>query len=239
MSETDDKKKKEIAEEVRNGIKKVIAEHKKTDPLAGPKLGSVEVYNWILKVLKNERGVHFESFISLLGSLGGYSCQVCVREQMGVPEKTPENKAFVIVEGKDGTRYFFGDAINKPLAESQYSIWSLTAGALKHLGKEPINIREIFEHVSKTVGSGGFGIPRIPSNHSPSAHPIKFLSDAWPHVYPFAKDFCETPEELPMLFGMAIQKAILDGKDVIDPVLAATIAIESAIPMSKVELKLP
>jgi hypothetical protein len=39
-----------------------------------------------------------------------------------------------------------------------------------------------------------------------------------------------------MVFAIAIQKAILMGKDVIDPTLAGTIVMECAVPMSKVDL---
>ena len=221
---------------IRAGIKRVVAEKRKSDPLAGPKMGCIEVNARIMRVLKDANGVHVESFLSVLGSLAGYACQVCVREELEVPQKTPENVAFVIVQGKDGTKYFFGDHLNKPLVESQYSIWSLIAGIVEHLGKVPPDVGDIFKRVSETVGTDQFGVPRIPQNHTPSALPIRYVKDAWPQIFPIAKDFCDSPGELPILFGLAIQETIISASEVIDPTLAATIAMECAVPMSKIDL---
>ena len=233
MTDTDKMK----SDAIKSGMKQAIAERKKSDPFAGVKIGCLEINQRIISALKNERGVHIESLLSVLGSLAGYACQVAVREEMVVQQRTPENQAFVIVESKDGSRYFFGDNLNKPLAESQYSIWALTAGAVNYLGKKPPDISEIFKHVSNSLGTYQFGIPRIADNHTPIALPIAYLNDVWPHILPIAMGYCETPSELPILFGLAIQQAIFMGKDTIDPVLAATIVMECAIPMSKVDLK--
>ena len=149
MTDTDKMK----SDAIKSGMKQAIAERKKSDPFAGVKIGCLEINQRIISALKNERGVHIESLLSVLGSLAGYACQVAVREEMVVQQRTPENQAFVIVESKDGSRYFFGDNLNKPLAESQYSIWALTAGAVNYLGKKPPDISEIFKHVSNSLGT--------------------------------------------------------------------------------------
>jgi hypothetical protein len=50
------------------------------------------------------------------------------------------------------------------------------------------------------------------------------------------KLFCPNPVDWPILYSLAIQEAVYAGKGVIDPVIAFRIVIESAIPMSKVDL---
>jgi hypothetical protein len=50
------------------------------------------------------------------------------------------------------------------------------------------------------------------------------------------KSFCPEPVNWPLVFGMAAQEAIIRGKDLIAPGLALSIVLESAIPMSKVDL---
>lgn len=221
---------------IAESMQRAIEEQKKHDPLVGVKIGSKEINQRIMTFLKNEKGVHIESFLSILGTLAGYACQVSVREEMGVPDVTAEEKAFIVVQGADGKKYFFGDLLNRPLAESQYSVWGLVAGAIQHLGKTPPDIRDIFKHVSATVGGDEFGIPKIPENHFASALPLTYLKNIWPHLSPIAREFCDKPSELPILFGIAIQEAIFMAKDVIDPVVAASIAMESAVPMSKVDI---
>ena len=221
-------------EAIKEGIRNALAEKKKTDPLAGIKFGSTQLNDHIMAALKTERGIHFESFLCVLGSLGGYACQICARENL---QKGPrKDNDFVVVTDKDGKEYYFGDLINSPLVESNYSIWSFVAGALQNLGKVIPEITDIFKHVSDTIGTENFGIPRVPEGHSPGRTPLQYLNEAGAHLFPIAKEYCDTPEELPALFGIAIQQAIFMGKDTLDPVISANLIMECAIPMSKVNL---
>jgi hypothetical protein len=48
--------------------------------------------------------------------------------------------------------------------------------------------------------------------------------------------FCPNPVDWPILYSLAIQEAIYAGKEAIEPGLAFRIVMESAIPMSKVDL---
>jgi hypothetical protein len=180
--------------------------------------------------------VHIETLLCALGSLAGYSCQASVRELLVRQGGEPEEKVFLIANGKDGKRYFFGDALNKPLAESRYSVWSLAAGVATHLGcQQPVKVREIFAHVAATVGGPEFGIPRIPEGHRPVDPPSNWVKYAWPKALATVQGHCESPSEWPAAFGIAIQEVMTQAKGVIDPCLALSIIMECAIPMSKVD----
>jgi hypothetical protein len=50
------------------------------------------------------------------------------------------------------------------------------------------------------------------------------------------KQFCQSPSEWSILFGLAIQDIIEMGKEAIAPDIALSIVMESAIPMSKIDL---
>lgn len=215
-----------------------IAEKRKEDPLIGAKVGSKDIFNRLISVMQDSKGVHIESFICALGSLAGYSCQAGLRREFIEGKDLSENEVFAIIDCKDGSRYYFGDKVNKPLVEDQYSVWSLAAGIVQHLGaKELIDIRELFEHVTKTVGSDSFGIPRIPEGHKPGDIPVNYVKHLWPAFLPVVESYCP-PCEWPILYGMAVQEAIGMGKDAIDPVFALSIAMESAVPMAKADIKL-
>jgi hypothetical protein len=130
--------------------------------------------------------------------------------------------------------------LNETVAGAQYSVWGLSAGAAQQLGaKEYPDLEDIFKHVSSVLGTDGFGIPRVPEAHRAGALPIAYLKALWAPLLPVVKLCCEKPEHWPILYGLAIQDAIHFGKDVLDPSLAISIVMESAIPMSKVDLDNP
>ena len=216
---------------------RAIEEKRKTDPLIGPKLGCKEVNQRLLNAMKNEKGgVHVESLLCALGALAGYACQANLRAQ-ALEKGMSETAAFMVVEATDGKKYFFGDPLNQVLAESQYSVWGLAAGAAQHNGCSPLpDIAEMFSHVTSTVGDESFGIPRLPEGHQPGDKPINYLKALWPNLLPVVKQFCQKPSEWPILYGLAVQEIMDMGKGVIAPDLALKIVMESAIPMSKIDL---
>lgn len=188
--------------------------------------------------LKNEKGVHFESFLTVLGALAGFSCQVSVCEQQraGTLSLPAGKAAWAVTQAADGRKYYFGDALNQPLVEGPLSIWKLTTGIVQHLGAAVPDVAEIFKHVASSVGSDGFGVPRIPADHRPGDLPINYLKIIWPDILPLVRQVSENPVDWPIVFGLAIQDGILRGKDMISPTLSASIVMECAIPMSKVDL---
>ena len=218
-------------------LMRAIEEQRKTDPLIGVKLGAKELNQRLFNAIKNEKGVHIESLLCALGALAGYACQANLRAQsleMGLPEIA----AFTVIDSEDGKKYFFGDPLNQVLAESQYSVWGLAAGAAQHNGCHSLpDISEIFGHVSKTVGSIEFGIPRISDGHQPGDTPINYIKVLWPNLLPTIKQFCQKPSEWPILLGLAVQEIMDMSKGIIAPDLALKIVMESAIPMSKVDLE--
>ncbi|ADU75362.1 hypothetical protein M972_112445 [Acetivibrio thermocellus AD2] len=214
-----------------------INERRKEDPLIGAKLGAKEIFNTLLNAVRDSRGVHIETLICALGALAGYSCQASLRKEFVEIRGLSEEQVFTVIQAKNGKRYFFGDLINKPLFENQYSVWSLAAGIVQHMGVNiDFDILEIFKYVSATVGTENYGIPRIPEGHRTADVPINFVKAFWPLFLPRIEKYCASPREWPVLFGLAIQDGLLQGKDVIDPSLALKIVMESAIPMAKAEI---
>jgi len=216
-----------------------IAERSKTDPLIGAKVGSKEITQRLLSAMKGERGVHIESILCALGALAGYSCQASIRAQ-AVARGLAETANLVAVDTKDGRRYFFGNHLNKPLAESQYSVWGLVGGGAQHAGCiKALDVGEIFKHVSETMGSEAFGQPRVPEKHAPQDLPLNYVHTLWPKLLPIIQKFCPNPEHWPVLLGLSIQEVISMGQQVLDPCMASRLVMESAIPMSKVNLAAP
>lgn len=218
---------------------RTIREKAREDPLLGAKLGAKENLQRLLKGMKSEKGIHIESLLCALGALAGYACQASLRAQ-AQGKGLPETAAFQVVSTTGGKNYFFGDPLNNALVGSQYSVWGLAGGAAQYAGaREFPDINEIFQHVTSTVGGDQFGIPRVPDNHKAGDSAINYLTALWPALFPTVKLFCPTPVDWPILYSFAIQEAIEMAKAVIDPALAFRIVVESAIPMSRVDLANP
>jgi hypothetical protein len=198
--------------------------------------GGEYVLERVIHALRDEKGIHAESLLTCLGALAGYACQVYVRQAASLPGSDPRKFALTIVETRDGSKYCSGDALNRPLAESAYSVWELICGAVQKAGQPPPDLADIFKHVAGTIGGNEFGVPRIPEGNRPRHLPLVYLKDLWPQILPVAQKYCGKPLQLPMVFGLAVHKAIEKMKDVVDPTLGARIAMESAVAMSKVIL---
>ena len=213
-----------------------IRERSKDDPLVGAKLGAKEVFQRLLDGMKDSKGVHIESLMTALGGLAGYACQANLRAQ-ALAKSMPETAPFIVMNTDDGKQYFFGDPLNDALLESQYSIWGLAGGAAQHAGAKDLpDMNELLRHTIEALGSEKFGIPRVPEKHMPAETPIDYVRVLWPTLFPTVKLFCPNPVDWPILYGLAIQEAIFAAKEAIDPSLALRIVMESAIPMSKIDL---
>lgn len=234
--DSEEKNKKEITpEEI---FFENLEKLRKGDPLIGAKIGAKYIFNRMLDGMKDEKGVHIQSLLCALGSLAGYSCQASIRSEFIEKNGLEEKEVFNVVKCNDGSTYYFGDNINKPLADGEHSVWSLTAGVAAHLGlKEFIDLGDIFKYVARTVGSSEFGIPRVTEHDRAGDTPINYVKGLWTVFLPMIKKYCATPNEWPILFGLAVQETMLFGKDVIDSKTALSIVMESAVPMSKIDLK--
>lgn len=212
-----------------------IAEMSGKDPLIGAKIGGKEVAERSMAWMKTERGVHVESILGALGSLAGYACQASVRARARA-QGLDETARFVHVEAPDGKTYFFGDDLNGPLLEDEYSVWTIAAGGAQATGCEHIpDPTEVFAHVAETVGSPEFGLPRLTPEHPMHDTPLNYVEAFWPEVFRLASRFCPDPAHWPLLLGLAVQEIMLQAKGVLDPCLALRIVMECAIPMSKID----
>jgi hypothetical protein len=176
--------------------------------------------------LQGREGVHPESLLACLGALAGYACQVNASARPTGDLSSP----------RTGPLHFAGSVPNPSLAGTPVSVCSLVGRTVQKLGKPQPDVDEILRHVTETLGTSGFGVPRVPPEHRPRHSPVVYLKQIWPQILPIAQPFCRRPAQLPVLFGIAIQRAIELTQGTLNPTLGATIAMESAVAMSKVVL---
>lgn len=227
------------AQEIKEqAMEQAIKSAEEEDPLVRAKLGALSVKNALYEVLqkRDPRGVHVDTVLGILGSMSGFSCllHAYVAQQAGHGANDPQ--AIAVGTGADGQTYYSGNLINAPLLENQHSVWGLVGGMAQHLGSSQLpDIHDIAKHVAATVGTDEFGVPRMPEGHNLSDMPRNYIRELYPILIKDAKQFTTNAQDFPILFALAIQQVMEDARDVIDPGLAAKIAMECAVPMSKID----
>lgn len=200
----------------------------------GARRASREVLGLVMTALKDQRGIHLESLYCALGALAGRACQESVRAR-ALAEGKAADAGFEVVTTSDGRSYFFGDALNQPLAEDRVSLWSLVAGAAAHDGARQLpDVAEIFAHNARVLGTEQFGVPRLPPEHPAQGRPLDYASKLWPAVRPVVAEFAGEPKMWPVAIGLAIQELMAQTRGNVPPEIVARIVMESAIPVSKV-----
>jgi hypothetical protein len=209
------------------------------DQHAGPVLGDIptRIADWLMRELKDQRGIHCETILTAIGALTGYAAQQALWESMVKPGKLAITEAFKVVEMASGATYFFGDALDAILASIEpkhQSVWKIVAGsALTGGGEHLPEIGNLLRHCEATVGTSAFGLPRLPDDHLPGILPRAALERFWPG----ARLFLALAEPLtwPLHMAYAAQKLMLAMKGSITPDLAVKIVMEAAVPMSRVD----
>jgi len=207
-----------------------------SDPLIGAKVGGKLLAERLIEAMKVDGGVHVESLMCAAGALAGYSCQAAVRAKNRA-QGHDEVAQLTIAMTVGGQQLFFGDPLNRYLAENELSVWSLAAGGAQGCGCEQLpDLVSIFKYVSESAGSSAFGIPRLPVGHPIHANPHEYLKRLWPEFSALVERFCPEPDHRPLLFGFVIQNLLSQTKGVLGACISLQIIMESAIPMSKVDL---
>ena len=215
-----------------------LAEKEKDDPLIRSQVTAGIVFDLYVRILGADGGrVRIEDLIGVLASIGGHLCLFGVMVQLKVKGMTPQEIGLIDVVGKDGHHYFFGDYPNRLLLESPNSLLSLVLGAAHSLGA-PVTlemVHEVMKRAAERVGTEKFNRPEIPELHRPLKSPFEWVKHSRHYMLDTLFLYDVLPMDAPTVAGLALQRAIDEGKSVLDPMMAARIAIECAVPMAKVD----
>jgi hypothetical protein len=189
--------------------------------------------------LQDPSGIHAETALATLGALAGFAGQMAIRETLVKPGKMREDEAFKVVKAKNGETYYTGDLLNEILFASQpgnFSIDGQVTEAARQAGaKELPDAKDIASDVARVMGTGAFGVPRVPPEHMPKTSPIQLLDKFWNPVRNYLVVSVSSPPQWPLVIGLAAQKVIIKAKDAIDPGVAAKLVTEAAIAMAEVD----
>jgi hypothetical protein len=173
------------------------------------------------------------SMLNALGACAGFAAQVAVWRELVLPAKRNPGDFFVYAITKSRETFFFGEAINLFLLSmmpDRVSFLSLAAVTLAN-ASELFDIGELASHVSRTLGTEGFGRPRAsPSVHVPEL-PRRALTRTWGQAVHILRD--SRPAEWPALLGAAAYNIVRANRKWLPPPLAVRVLLEAAVPMSK------
>ena len=205
----------------------------------GPLLGDIpaRIADWLMRELKDQRGVHCETMLTVVGALAGFAAQQALWEGMVKPGKLAISQAFQVVDTLSGATYFFGDPLDTILVSmepKQLSIWKIVAGGTLAQGGEHLpDIGNLLRHCAASAGTAQFGLPRLPDGHLPAILPRAALERFWPGAR-LLLGLAE-PVTWPLHMAYAAQKLMQAMKGSIAPDLAVRIVMEAAVPMSRVD----
>ena len=215
-----------------------LREREKEEPLIRAQVAGTVVFDLFARMLRDESGrVRIDDLIAALASLGGHLCLVAVLDTLKERGLTPAQIGMLEVQGRDGHRYYFGDEPNRLLLESTTSLLSLVLGAAHEHGA-PVSLEIVHEAMGRTaerVGTAEFGKTELPEEHQPALSPFDWVTHGR-HKIVEALDLYDVPLlSRPAAVGFALQRAIDEGREALDPLIAAQIAIECSVPMAKVD----
>jgi hypothetical protein len=203
----------------------------------------------LLSWLTTARGVHVETLMTVVGALAGFAAQQAVWDQLRKAGRPFAKDAFGVAATASGEKFYFGDLLNGyliPEGARDWTIWGFVAAAAVEAGlpeAELPDYADMFAHVTRTIGTKDFGVPRVPDDHRPHILPKAALEMFWPRAK-FILERADGPgpdpkgvavEHWPAVIGLVARQCVLMSKDVLDPALSLRLVMESAIPMSKVD----
>jgi hypothetical protein len=207
-------------------------------------LAAGNLANNLASWVEHEGRVHAETYVATSGAIAGYAAQATLKaKDPSAPLQT--------VTTSSGADYLFGDALNDMLfantaVEAGGRVWPRAVAAAMKAGLSRIpNVDDMFQHVAKSLGGPLEGRPSTGADHQPLVPARQLLVLYWPGVMRlFSAAFDDVhrrfgpvpPASWQAVTAYAVSRPILDVKDVLDPAIALTILMESAIYASKLVL---
>jgi hypothetical protein len=216
---------------------------------AAARLAIASLVKFFPKSLAPNGRLHLETLFCAVGALAGFAAQYALRQQLA-SGMAKEADVFTIAEAPNGERYFFADRLNAmlvPQTLESTSVFSVLGGQALRLGaaKEELpDCLEIFERAAKSIGTPDFGIPILPAGHKSLLTPRRAVEVLWPStldmltrepVVPVPAFELLAPRHWPLALATVAASLMEAFKASLPPALAVKIAMEAAIPISKID----
>ncbi len=196
------------------------------------------LFDWACETLNDQQGVRMENLLAMLASVGGHLCIAPILDKLKAEGKHPRDVGMIEAEMADGRKFYFGDLPNALLVESPCSIISLAFGAAQSVGAT-VSIEMIHAEMKKVAGDVGksdeeFFTLDLPERNRTDT-PLNWAKAFTPNVINHCDLHRVDPMERPTAVGFALYREIEAGKGAIDPNIAASLVLQCAVRMAKVD----
>jgi hypothetical protein len=192
---------------------------------------------------QDERGVHLESVLSALAALAGYAAQVAALRL--IKDGDPAARQFPQVheiKTKDGQAFLMIELANQlvaaPGGPDKLTILTLIANAAMRAGSKQLpDMTAIMKRNAAHFGSPDYPPLSVDPRHFPRQNALLALRQWWPVVVGvFSAVELRDIHPMYWMFTLANEtgKVIEEGKDILNPDVAMTLVMETAVAMSKV-----
>jgi hypothetical protein len=173
------------------------------------------------------------AMLNAVGACGGFAAQVAVWRELVLPSNRNPGEFLVYANTKSKETFFFGEAINQFLFATPPDRLSFlsVAGAALSSPSELLDIAELAGHVADSLGTEGFGRPRIPPSVDLPELPRDALTRTWGKVARILQT--HRPAEWPAVLGAVALNIIDTKRKALAPPVAIRILLEAAVPISK------
>ena len=178
------------------------------------------VLNMFKAYFNTPNGIDIRRALIFTAALAGHACHQAVKAEKGT---------FAVVTTKDGKNYYFGDDLNRYLLEdrlsvvnfilavsdiSQDDVLAIVAGFAQHIGEENLSVY-------------GYGPKSL----------YEQVNSCWEGIFVnMTSQYCKSPAEWPVLYGIVLQNIMLTAIDAGAPKdEVGKIAVECAVAVSKMD----
>lgn len=179
----------------------------------------------LLEAASDDLGIRIETVVLALGSLAGQAAQLAALESLRRRAAGYAGLSLAEVQGANGDCYWFGDAINRPVAEGPFSLWHAVAAASESRGAGALpDIHALFSSVSARIGGESFDDER------------QAIALYWPEQKLILTAQLPDPVEWPIAYGFAFTRLVAMTGDQFPFLDLAESFMRSAIIASKLQV---
>ena len=196
---------------------KSIINKRSNDPFIGSKIAGEEIFINLIEMLKNEKGVHAESLLAILGSLGGHECINGIISALrsvvsdDSPDKAKEKSAaalldILMVETKRNETYVIGNRIGNTFVSFYHTAANDNTTDINLLV-------ELSSKVTSKIGTDVYWETSFTDFVPESPQDIVKLFEG---KFEQSLDrYCFSPQERMIAFALAAQKAVQQAEKII------------------------
>jgi hypothetical protein len=222
-----------------------------TSPVTG-EVAIANIYNNFLNnLLKTGRGVQAEDLLITIGALTGFAAQRAALYRAAAETVVHGHVSTANSLAKaafEGGYFLLGDGINQYLfPEGAFGLWRFLAAVAQEAGTAPEALpdyKDIARVVALSLGGPGFGVLHAPKEHLGNLKPGDAVRLFWKPLCKIfnlpapprmtAKEPPLEPAHWPVVLSLVAAKFMALTKGNLDPALAFSLVLESAVVASKI-----